>query len=93
MPAHLIFDKDKVSVCLMAVLGIETHDRDDWALVVGQVVLVPLVVLLVVPVVVLVVVLVPLVVGQTFTGEIIKHFFCADDWEVIADYCSVQERK
>ena len=71
----------------MAVLGIETHDRDDWALVVGQVVLV------VVPVVVLVVVLVPLVVGQTFTGEIIKHFFCADDWEVIADYCSVQERK
>ena len=32
-----------------------------------------LVVLVVVPVV-LVVVLVPLVVGQTFTGEIIKHF-------------------
>ena len=83
MPLHLILDKDKVSVCLMAVLGIETHDRDDWALVVGQVVLV------VVPVVVLV----PLLAGQTFTVEIIKHFFYADDWEVIADYCSVQERK
>ena len=78
----------------MAVLGIETHDRDDWALVVGQVVLVVLGVLVVL--VVLVVVLVPLVVvvvGQTFTGEIINHFFSADEGEVIADYCSVQQRK
>ena len=66
----------------MAVLGIEIHDRDDWPLVVGQVVLVVLVVL--------VVVLVPLVVGQTFTGEIINHFFSADDWEVIADYCLIR---
>ena len=82
MSQNLILDKDKVSVCLMAVLGIETHDRDDWVLVVGQVVLV-----------VLVVVLVVLVVGQTFTGENINHFFSADDWGVIDDYCSVQERK
>ena len=89
MSQNLILDKDKVSVCLMAVLGIETHDRDDWVLVVGQVVLVVLVVVLVV----LVVVLVVLVVGQTFTGENINHFFSADDWGVIDDYCSVQERK